>query len=121
MKKFFTGFLILNLLIETMAAVAMIGGAGGLIEAGEVMASIWTRNYGFAAFAIGSAVFWIWPYRENIQVVRAVMGILMTFHTGVAISLFMAGTQMGTSALHAVLAVLSIALYSQRARWCASA
>jgi hypothetical protein len=118
MKKFFTGVLILNFLVEAMAAVALIAGAGTLMDAGQDMAAIWTRNYGFAVIAIGSAIFWIWPHRDNLKVVTAVVGMVMTFHICLTISLLL-GSQMGTAGLHGVLAILFITLFTQRKKLCA--
>ena len=108
--------LVLNLLTEAMAATALIAGPEGISAAGK--GEMWSMHYGFAALAIGSATFWIWPYRTNIKPVTAVLGVLVTFHTGLFLSLTLAGDQTAGMIIHAVLAALCILLFTQRSRWC---
>ena len=50
--------------------------------------------------------------------VTAVLGVLRTFHTGLFISLTLAGDQVVGMGLHAVLAVLCLLLFTQRSKWC---
>jgi len=118
MKKVFTGMLVLNLLVEAVAATFLIGGAEAMFPGGNIAATGWARNYGFAALAIGSTIFWIWPSRDDLKTVSAVLGILMTFHTGVALSLAIDGTQMGSAYLHTFMAAFTITMYTLRAKWC---
>ena len=117
MRILFIILLILNLLTETMAATALIGGPEGLAAAGK--GEMWSMHYGFAALAIASATLWLWPYRTNITAVTAILGVLLTFHTGLFLSLAMAGDQMAGMIIHAVLAALSAFLFTQRSKWCA--
>lgn len=116
MQKLFIALLVLNFLTEAMAAVMLITGPGGLSAAGS--GEQWSMHYGFAALAIGSAALWVWPFRNNLNAVTAVLGVLMTFHTGLLVSLVVAGDQMAGVVIHAVLAVLCIVLFTQRRSWC---
>ena len=75
-------------------------------------------HYGFAALAIATASFWIWPYRNNVKAVPAILGVLLTFHSGLFLSLAIAGDQMPGMVIHAVLAALCILLFTQRSKWC---
>jgi len=118
MKIFFSIVLVLSLLTEVMAAVSLIAGPGGIQEPG--LGNQWTMHYGFAAFAIASLSIWTWPYRSELPAVTLALGVLMTFHTGLAISLTVAGDQQAGMVIHSVLAVLSIVLFTQRRRWCES-
>lgn len=116
MKALFVIVLVLNLLTEAMAATALIGGPEGVSAAGK--GEMWSLHYGFAALAIGCATFWIWPYRNNIKAVTPMLGVLLTFHTGLFVSLTLAGDQMAGMVMHAVLATLCILLFTQRSKWC---
>ncbi len=118
MKALFIIFLILNLLLEGTAAAFLIGGPQGISSEVQSANGMWAMNYGFAAIAIASAIFWVWPYRENRQAVSAVLGILLTFHTMLVISLAIPGNQVPGMTAHAVLAVLCMFLYTQRSKWC---
>jgi hypothetical protein len=118
MKKVFTGMLMLNLLVEAVAASFLIGSPDTLFPEGPAAGITWARNYGFAALAMGSTIFWIWPFRDNYSTVSAVLGIMMTFHTGVTISLALSTTQMGPAFLHGFMAVFTISLYTMRSKWC---
>lgn len=118
MKNFFTGVLILNLLIEGMAALTLIGAPQTLFAEGQVVAAMWARNYGFAALAVGSTVFWMWPHRDAYKVVSAVLGILLTFHISIFVALATSGEPQIGTIIHAVMSVLCVFLYTQRARWC---
>ena len=79
---------------------------------------MWSMHYGFAVLAIASASLWIWPYRTNIKAVTAVLGVLMTFHAVLFLSLTLAGDQAAGMIIHAFLAALCILLFTQRSRWC---
>jgi len=129
MKIFFTVFLVLNLLAETLAAVSLIGAPNGLSAAldstitnvadnNPALSKFWSMHYGFAVIAIASAIFWIWPHRSNRAVVTAVLGILMTFHVALFCSLFLEGTQTGGIVLHSILALMAIVLFALRGHWC---
>lgn len=116
MKIVFSIFLVLNFLVEAMAAVSLLTGPQGIAAAGT--GGQWSMHYGFAAIAIASAGWWLWPYRSNRMAVTAVLGMLMTFHVGLFTSLSLAGDQKLGVIIHAVMSVLSIGLFTQRARWC---
>lgn len=116
MKKLFVALLVLNVLTEALAATTLIGGPGGISAAGA--GNQWSMHYGFAALAIGSAALWVWPYRNNLNAVTAVLGVLMTFHSGLFVSLMVAGDQPAGVIIHAVLAALCILLFIQRRSWC---
>jgi len=118
MKKFFAGFLVLNFLLEGLAAFTLIGGTLGVFAIPQLEAGVWAMNYGFGAAAIASAVFWIWPYRDSYQAVGAVLGILLAFHTLVFISFAMQGNQVAPTVVHGAMAALSIFFYTQRSKWC---
>ena len=116
MKILFVVVLVLNLLIEALAATTLIGGPEGIAAAGQ--GAMWSMHYGFAALAIASASLWVWPYRNSLKAVTAVLGVLCTFHTGLFISLTLAGDQQVGMAIHGVMAALCIVLFTQRAKWC---
>jgi hypothetical protein len=118
MRIFFISVLVLNLLLEGTAGSALILGPQGIFSETAPEAGMWAMNYGFAALAIASAVFWIWPYRNDMRAVGAVLGILVTFHVLLAVSLAIPGNQLGGMAAHSVMAVLCLILLTQRSRWC---
>ncbi|MGI9325869.1 MAG: hypothetical protein ACR2PZ_11665 [Pseudomonadales bacterium] len=118
MKIAFTIFLVLNLLTELLAAASLIGGPMGISASGEAAAGGWAMHYGFAVIAIASTLFWLWPYRSSLSAVTAVLGMLLTFHICLFISLSIAGDQQAGVIIHAVLAVFSVILFSQRKKWC---
>jgi hypothetical protein len=99
-----------------MAASVLIGGPGGIAAAGS--GEMWSMHYGFAALAIAIASLWIWPFRDNLPAVTATLGVLVTFHCGIFLSLTAAGDQPAGTVIHAVLAASSIFLFTQRHRWC---
>jgi hypothetical protein len=119
MKLLFSIVLIANLLIETLAAVTLIGGPNGFAAAGK--GGLWSMHYGFAALAIASSSLWLWSQRANTPVVTAVLGVLMTFHTGLFVSLTLAGDQQAGMVIHACMSVLCIFLFTQRSKWCVEA
>ena len=118
MKVFFTAYLALNFLLEMVAAITLIGGTLGLISIAQLEASMWSMNYGFAAIAIASAIFWVWPYRSIHAVVGSVLGILLTFHALVSVSFAIQGDQVSPIVVHGVMAVLAVFFYSRRTKWC---
>ena len=116
MKTLFAITLVLNLLVELMAAATLIAGPGGISAAGT--GNQWSMHYGFAVLAIASISVWIWPYRNNYKAVTSVLGFLLTFHTGLCASLVVAGDQLAGSVIHAVLALLCLICFTQRIRFC---
>jgi len=117
MQRYFSTVLILNLVFEATAAVALIAFPEAALAQGEAL--LWPRNYGFAALAMASASLWVWPLRDQLPSVTAVCGILLTFHVGLSASLAIAGgANTGASALHGLLAVLFLVAFVQRKKWC---
>lgn len=116
MKTLFSIVLVLSFLAEALAATTLIGGPGGVAAAGT--GGQWSMHYGFAALAIASASLWLWPYRADRRAVTAMLGTLMTFHTGVLLSLVLAGDQQAGVVIHSVLSLSCIVLFTQRSRWC---
>ncbi|MEQ8484428.1 MAG: hypothetical protein RIB46_08685 [Pseudomonadales bacterium] len=114
MNVLFIILLVLNLLVEALAAATLIGGPGGLAAAGS--GNQWSMHYGFAALAIASASLWVWPRRHDPAAVTPVLGLLMVFHSGLFVSLAVAGDQMGGMVIHAVLAAMAIGLFVSRAK-----
>jgi len=113
-KKVFVGYLVLNLLLEGLAAVFLIGGPQGVLSDAQADGMMWAMNYGFAAIAIASTIFWIWPGRDNRQAVGAVLGILFVFHAMIFVSVAIQGDQIPYVLVHGVMAVFAIFLYAKR-------
>lgn len=121
MKILFTVFLVLNLLAETLAATSLIGAENGLraaLAGAGAERGMWSMHYGFAVIAIASAIAWVWPHRDSRKVVTTVLGMLMTFHVALLISLSAEGTQTPGIVIHSVLAGLSVVLFVLRGKWC---
>jgi uncharacterized membrane protein HdeD (DUF308 family) len=118
MKNVFTTYLVLNLLIEGLAAVALIGAGLGNFAFAQFEGGIWSMNYGFAAIAIASALFWVWPYRSRRDVVGAVLGILFTFHALICISFAIQAEQLPATVVHGLMALFGVFLYTRRPAWC---
>ena len=119
MRVLFMVLLIAHLLMETMAAVALIGGPHGISEVGQ--GAQWSMHYGFAALAMASVSLWVWPRRNDLAAVTVALGLLLTFHAGLTVSLAVAGDQVGGTISHAVLAAISLLLITQRTKVCAPA
>jgi len=117
MKNLFIGFLVLNLLLEGLAAVFLISGPQGALSVAKADGMMWAMNYGFAAVAIASAVFWVWPGRNNRQVVGAVLGILVVFHAALLVSVAIQGNQVPYVVIHGSMAALAAILYATRSTY----
>ena len=118
MKKLFTTYLVLNLFLEGIAAVTLIGAAVGLFTIAQLESGTWSMNYGFAAIAIASAIFWVWPHRSKREAVGPVLGILLVFHAFVSVSFAVHGNQVPPVVVHGIMALLGIFLYARRSEWC---
>ena len=116
MKILFNVVLILSFLFEAFASASLIAGPEGFAAAGS--GNQWSMHYGFAALAIASISLWVWPYRTNLPLVTFALGVLFTFHTGLSISLYLAGDQQAGMIIHSVLSVLCLVLITQRSKWC---
>jgi hypothetical protein len=55
---------------------------------------------------------------ETLAAVESLLGILLTFHALISVSFAIQGNQEVPVVIHAVMAVLAIYCYSQRAKWC---
>lgn len=119
MNKLFTTYLILNLILESVAAVTLIGAGLGLFVIAQLESGMWSMNYGFAAIAIASAIFWVWPHRAKRGAAGAVLGILLAFHALVSVSFAIQGDQVPPAVVHGLMALLGVILYAQRSKWCA--
>lgn len=118
MKSLFVTYLVLNLLLEGLAAVTLIGAGLELLTIEQLESGMWSTNYGFAAVAIASAIFWVWPHRAKREVVGPVLGILLAFHALVSISFAIDGTQIPAIVVHGIMGLLGIFLYTRRSSWC---
>ena len=116
MKHLLTLALVLNGLLEALAAATLIGGPTGLGTAGTPATGWWAMHYGFAVIAIASAGVWLWPRRRELAALTAVLGVLATFHGAVLTSLVLAGDQPQGVVAHAVLFALFVVLLVQRAK-----
>lgn len=116
MKILLSAVLILSFLVEAVAAVSLITGPEGVAASG--LGNQWSMHYGFAALSIASISLWTWPYRTNMPVVTFALGVLFTFHTGLSISLNLAGDQQAGMIIHTVLSLSCLALITQRSKWC---
>ena len=118
MKKVYSAVLIANLLIECTGALALFAAPEFLVDSGNASAVLWSRNYGFVALAVGSAVFWTWPHRDSFAAAGAVLGILFSFHLAIAAALAIADELFIDVVLHGTFAALCLYLFAQRSRWC---
>ena len=107
--------LTLNLLVEAPVGLMLIFAQD---PAAETMVAFWSRNYGVAVLAISTLIFWVWRWRNDLGVMTAALGFLMTFHTLLATALFASGIQQGGAIIHTVLAVGFILLFLRRRSWC---
>ena len=119
MKNLFSVFLVTNLLVEGLAGIALIGVTLGLFSIEQLEPGMWTMVYGFAALAMATPIFWVWPYRTKREAVSPVLGILLAFHALVALAFALQGNEVPAVILHGLIAALAIYLYSQRTAWCA--
>ena len=118
MRSLFAIYLVLNLVLEGIAAVTLVGAGLGLFTIAQLESGMWSMNYGFAAVAIASALFWVWPHRAKREVVGPVLGILFAFHALVSVSFAIDGTQVPSIVVHGIMALLGIFLYARRSSWC---
>jgi len=118
LKNLFITYLVLNLILEAIAAFTLIGAGLGLITIAQLESGLWSMNYGFAAIAIASALFWVWPHKSKRDVVGPVLGILLTFHALISVSFGIQGTQVPSIVVHGIMALLGMFLYARRSTWC---
>ena len=118
MKILFNILLVLSFFFETLAGVSLVIGPEGITNSG--LGNQWSMHYGFAALSIASVSLWAWPYRANLPVVTCTLGVLFIFHTGLSVSLSIAGDQQTGMIIHSLLSVLSLLLLTQRLKWCSN-
>ena len=114
MRMLFVVMLVMNFLLEALAAVTLISGPGGISAAGT--GEQWSMHYGFAALAIASISLWIWPRRNDAGAVATVLGVLLVFHAGLMVSLAVAGDQMFGLVMHTIVAAMCLVLVLQRGK-----
>lgn len=118
MKKLLTAMLVANFLIEGPVGLTLIFSPENFLPAGQIDGVLWARNYGVAALAIASLVFWIWPSRDDYRTLGVALGFLMFFHWTLMAGLLTSGGQAVGAVLHFILAILCTLLYFKRASWC---
>jgi len=91
-----------------------------LVDTSNASAMLWSWNYGFVALAVGSAVFWAWPHRDNFGTVGVVLGIIASFHLAITVALAIKDALFLDVVLHGGFTVLCAYLFTQRSKWCQS-
>tara|TARA_A100001037_G_scaffold305895_1_gene347938 strand:- start:606 stop:965 length:360 start_codon:yes stop_codon:yes gene_type:complete len=109
MKILLNVMLVVSALTELQAAAFLILGPAGLSSAGS--GEMWSMHYGFAVLAVASVSAWSWPHRNELLVMKTVIGILLVFHVGLCISLFLAGDQFVGMLIHALIGAMCIVLF----------
>ena len=117
MRAFFIAVLVLNFLFEAGAALALIFGPQGAFSDYRPPEGMWAMNYGFAALAVSTMVFWVWPHRNDARAVGTALGFLTTFHLLLAISLSIPWN-LGAMVTHGIMGILCLFLFTQRSKWC---
>lgn len=118
MRKILTIALILNFLTDGPVGALMIFSPEALLPGGNAEALFWVRNYGVAALSVACMALWLWPSRDDYKAMGVGLGFLLSFHTVLAVVLYLSGVQLVGAIIHTVLAALFISLYLQRAKWC---
>jgi hypothetical protein len=120
MRKLYVGLLLFNLIFEGLVGLMLIFKLGPEGEDPLQMHSAWATDYGFAALVIASLIFWVWRNRYQQHIATLVLGILTSFHTGLAVSTGMAvatGDPLAAAITHGLLAILSGGLFITRKQW----
>lgn len=121
MKKLLIVAFIAHVLLEGLVGALLIIAPYKITPHADAASLTFVINYGFAALAMASVVFWGWSGRDNYRIMGAVLGILATFHTGLTIASGMMLVEDGSPAvlvIHAVMAVLFWLLFARRRQWC---
>ena len=118
MKKLLNTFLVMNLVVEAPVGISLILAPTSFLSAHHAEAAIWARNYGVAAFAVSTFIFWLWPHRDSYSTTGVALGFLMCFHTILSGALFTAEALLPGAILHSAFALMCIVLYFQRSKWC---
>ena len=119
MRILFVTYLVLNLVLESIAAISLIGAGLGLFVISGLESGVWSMNYGFAAIAIASAIFWVWPHKSKREVVGPVLGMLLAFYALVSVSFAVQGEHVPSIVVHGFMGLVGIVLYARRSAWCA--
>ena len=117
-KRLLNIVLVVNCLVEVPVGLLLVLSPESFLPSGESAGIVWARNYGVAAFAIGTLALWIWPYRDNYAAVSVALGFLVLFNWTLTGALITSGGQVPGAILHFILATLFTLLYFQRRRWC---
>lgn len=112
MKMVWNLVIILSGLTELLAAVSLIAGPEGVSAAGS--GNMWSMHYGFAALAVASLSVWVWPKRYQRDAIAVTLGVFLTFHTGLCLSLALAGDQPVGLVLHGIVGLLSWIVFFNR-------
>ena len=118
MKNLFITYLVLNLVLESIAAVSLVGAGLGAFVIPDLEPGMWSMNYGFAAIAVASVLFWVWPHRSKHDVVGPALGFLLTFHALISVSFAIQGSHTPSIVVHAFMALFGVFLYLRRSAWC---
>jgi hypothetical protein len=109
-----------NFLVEGPVGAFLVFAPESFLSAGQTEGILWARNYGVAALAVASMIFWVWPHRDNFQVLGVAIGFLMVFHCALTAALLTTGGQQVGAILHSILTISFTFLYFQRAKWCST-
>jgi hypothetical protein len=120
MKKLLNTALILNVVTDGPGGLFLLFSPQSFLPADQVEGLFWVRNYGVAALAVASMIFWVWSCRDSYKAMGVALGFLLAFHTVLCMVLITAGNQMVGVVLHFILATLFIILYLNRPKWCDS-
>jgi hypothetical protein len=118
MKKVLNTALILNFLTDGPVGVFLVFSPQTFLPAGQVEGILWVRNYGVAALAVASMIFWVWSSRDDYGAMGVALGFLLAFHSALTVALLVTGGQLVGTILHFILATLFVLLYFQREKWC---
>jgi hypothetical protein len=123
MRKLLIVVLIVNALFEGLLGALLAFSPGSAVPDGNSAGISFAVNYGFAALAIASIVLWTWSEKDNLKTMGVVLGILLTFHSGLTIATAMTMTaESGAipTVVHGLMAVLCWILFFNRKKWCTS-
>jgi hypothetical protein len=121
MRKLLITVLIVNATLEGLVGAMLILSPESAVADGSAAGIKFAVNYGFAALAIASIIAWTWKEKDSFHTMGAVLGILSTFHSGLAIATAMTMSAesgpVGT-VFHSTMAVLCWVLFFNRSKWC---
>lgn len=121
MKKLLIAVFALHILLEGLVGILLIVAPYKLAPHADAASLAFVVNYGFAAVTMACVVLWGWSERDNFRTMGVVLGILATFHTGLAIASSMLLAEGGSPVvllIHTTMAVLFWLLFVCRRQWC---